>query len=90
MIAGTLAKATSSPLNSPSTAPIAVARSTATTAGMPGLDESTSPVTNADTPTIDPTDRSTWRAMMTTASPAASSAVIATLISIRLNNRPSR
>ena len=67
-----------------------MARPTASTAGSPWWSPSTSPVTYAETPTIDPTDRSMLRVSSTMVCAAARIAVIATLVDTRTKKLPVR
>ncbi len=91
MIDGTLANATSTPLTSPRPAPIAdrERRPRRATEG-PGCSASISAVRYAATPTVEPTDRSMLRVMITSDSPAASNAVMETAMRRRLTNRALR
>ena len=72
----------------PSSAPIPIAIPIASTAGVPGWSATNSPVKYAVTPTIDPTDRSMLRVMITSVCATARIAVIATLVVTRLKKRP--
>ena len=71
MIDGTLATATRIPLIAPSTAPTPTANAIAMGAANPLWSASSSAVRNAATPTVEPTDRSMLRVMITSVSPAA-------------------
>ena len=87
MIEGTRPYATSTPLTTPSSAPTPMANARATGAGRSGLSASSSAVRYAATPNVAPTDRSMLRVMMTSASPAARTAVIEIAMASRLTKR---
>jgi hypothetical protein len=65
--AGTRAAAIKPPLTAPSTAPSAMPMSSTNGIGSPGNATSTEPVAKADSPRMEPTDRSTLRVMTTMA-----------------------
>ena len=87
MIDGTRANATRTPLNNPSVAPIPMAATMANQEGTPRWSARSSAVRYAETPTIDPTERSMLRVMITSASPAATSAVMEMANRRRLTKR---
>ena len=73
-------------MTDPRTAPTTIATTIATTGPAPWLAPRKSPVRYAATPTIDPTDRSMLRLMITSPWPTARMATITTVVVIRTND----
>ena len=71
---GTRTSVVMAPLTAPTAAPMAIAITNPDHTGM-CCDRNRSPTTNADRPSVDPTDRSMLRVTMTIVSPTPSSAI---------------
>ena len=79
MIAGTFPTVTRSPLKSPQPMPTPTASAAAAITGRPGCAESVSALMKADSPTIEPTERSMFRVSTTIVWPTATTTTVATL-----------
>src|ERR687891_1289727 len=79
MIAGTLPTVTRRPLNSPQPRPTATASTAVPPTERPLWADSVSALTNAERPTIEPTERSMLRVSTTIVWPTATTTTVATL-----------